>query len=272
MTHMTIHPNCKINLGLNIIERRPDGYHNIETVFYPVPLCDALSVETAESDRLETTGIPVAGSPEDNLVMKVVNLLRGEGFEIPPLRIRLEKNIPSGAGLGGGSSDAAAMMRLLNEMFHLGMDDDKMCRLIVRLGADCPFFIINRPVLAKGIGDRIKPIALSLSGWHLSLIKPDVFVSTKEAYSSVVPRKPERPIEEVLREPVDTWKEGLTNDFEASVFALHPSIGHIKEELYARGAFYAAMSGSGSSLFALSRVPININEGFEGCFRFHSQL
>lgn len=263
---MTVFPNCKINLGLNVVGCRPDGYHDIETVFYPVPLTDCLSVEPAEEDSLTAEGITVAGNAEDNLVMRVVRLLRHEGFAIPPLRITLRKNIPSGAGLGGGSSDAAAMMLLLNEMFRLGMERDAMCRLIVRLGADCPFFILNRPVFAQGIGEQIEPLNCSLVGWHLTLVKPDIFVSTRDAYAEVTPCKPAVSVREIVMQPVETWRDLLQNDFEQSVFLRHPAIAHIKERLYSLGASYAAMSGSGSCVFALSRVPLNINGAFEGCF------
>ena len=269
---MTIHPNCKINLGLNIVARRPDGYHDIETVFYPVPLRDTLTVEPAEEDCLIQEGIPVEGDPMDNLVMRVLRLLRDEGCPIPPLRVTLEKRIPSGAGLGGGSSDAAAMMQLLNEQFRLGLSIDKMSRLVSRLGADCAFFILNRPVFAQGIGDRMEPIDISLKGWWLTLVKPDIFVSTREAYSSVTPQRPDVSVRHIVSEPVETWRHHLTNDFEGPVFSIHPEIGRIKDELYRLGATYASMSGSGSSVFALSRDNIINKNFFSDCFCFECPL
>ncbi len=271
---MTVYPNCKINLGLNIVGVRPDGYHDIETVFYPVPLCDRLTVEPAagETDTLVAEGIPVAGNMAENLVVRVIGMLRRDGFAIPPLDITLEKNIPSGAGLGGGSGDAAAMMRLVNEMFQLGMEKDEMRQRIAELGADCPFFVENRPMFAQGIGDRIEPAEISLSGWFLTLIKPDIFVSTKEAYASVQIKKPNKSIKQIIKSSVETWKGVLCNDFEEPVFARHSAIGRIKETLYAKGAIYASMSGSGSCVYALSRTPIILEGAFGGCFRYQCVL
>lgn len=255
---MTVFPCAKINLGLYITERRADGYHNLQTVFYPIPLCDELQVEESETDRLELVGIQVAGDTADNLVMRALNLLREQGHTIPPLRIRLTKHIPTGAGLGGGSSDAAFMLRLLNEQFALNIETSELERLAARLGADCPFFIRCHPVLAEGIGDEFTPVALDLSGWFLVLIKPDDFISTKEAYACVKPRMPQiRLQEEIARNPT-CWKETLSNDFEASVFPAHPTVAEIKENFYRQGAVYAAMSGSGSSVFALFKHPVEI--------------
>lgn len=269
---MIAHPNCKINLGLNIIARRPDGYHDIETVFYPVPLCDELSVVPSSEEQFEAEGIPVAGNPSDNLVMKVVQLLRDNGYHVPTLSIKLRKQIPSGAGLGGGSSDAAHMMLLLNSMCELHLSPARMKEMLRTLGADCPFFIENAPVFAQGIGDQFSPVSLDLSGWHLTLVKPDVSVSTKEAYALVEPHKPNTPINQIVNIPVEEWKECLVNDFEVSVFTRRPVIGRIKERLYQKGAVYASMSGSGSSVFALSRIPIYIYDDFADCFHFHCTL
>ena len=218
-------PICKINLGLNVVRRRDDGYHDLETVFYPVPLHDNLSIAPLRlSDApyaLQTVGAPIAGDAESNLIVKVYRQLC-EDYELPPLDIYLYKRIPMGAGLGGGSSDAAAMMRLLNDTFALGMTCEEMEHRVARLGADCAFFIQARPSFATGIGDQLTPIDLSLRGWTLVLVKPDTFVSTKEAYGGITPRQPEVALTEALLRPVEEWRAVVKNDFEASVFRAHP--------------------------------------------------
>ena len=256
---MLTQPCAKINLGLYVTERRPDGYHNLQTIFYPIPLRDRLEVEEAAEDRLEISGIPVAGDSKDNLVMRVVSLLRSQGYPIPPIAIRLQKNIPSGAGLGGGSSDAAHMMSMLNEMFQLGLTCGQMEDMVSTLGADCAFFIQSKPVLAEGIGNLFTPVDLSrLSGYYLVLIKPDVFVSTREAYAQVTPQQPSVPLKELIQHDITQWKGTIVNDFEQSVFPTHPVIASIKEQLYHAGAVYASMSGSGSSVFGLFHEPVDI--------------
>lgn len=266
-------PNAKINLGLNIIERRPDGYHNIETVFYPIPLCDELSVyEEGSEDSLIISGIPVAGDTNDNLVMRALRLLREE-YDIPPVRIELKKNIPSGAGLGGGSSDAAFMMKELSDQFHLMLTDEEMEKKVSRLGADCAFFIQNKPTFACGIGNEFSPINLNLEGWWIVLVKPSDFVSTREAYAQVRPGKPAFPIQSIIGQPVSTWKNQLVNDFEESVFPLHPTIANIKHTLHQLGAEYASMSGSGSSVFGLFRTePEGLEDLFHPHFYFQGKL
>lgn len=255
---MVSYPCAKVNLGLYVVERRPDGYHNLETVFYPIPLHDELQVESntegAADDEFTLEGIPVAGDAKDNLVMRVVAQLR-DSFAIPPLRIKLTKNIPSGAGLGGGSSDAAFMMRMLNDMFALGLSPEEMEQRVSLLGADCAFFIRCRPTMAEGIGNIFSPINVSLKGLHLVLVKPSDFVSTKEAYSMVRPARPARPLRQTIKGGIKDWKSHLLNDFETSVLPLHPTILNIKEELYRQGALYAVMSGSGSSVFGLFSEP-----------------
>ncbi len=240
------------------MEKRPDGYHNLETVFYPIPLCDELQIEAAERDSLQTTGIPVEGSTDDNLVMRAVRLLRGEGYAVPQVRIWLRKNIPSGAGLGGGSSDAAFTVKMLNEMFGLGMSVEEMERLVSRLGADCAFFVRATPVFAEGIGDVFSPVDVDLGGLLLVLIKPAETVSTKEAYELVKPQVSVPRLREIIGQDIATWRAAMRNDFEASVFPCHPEIARIKAELYRRGALYASMSGSGSSVFALFREPVKV--------------
>ena len=251
---MLTFPNIKINLGLSITEKRPDGYHNLETVFYPVNLEDALEIRTSPEAEKKTTlhqyGMEIAGSPEDNLAAKAYSLLDKE-FHLPPVEIHLYKHIPSGAGLGGGSSDAAFMLKLLNEQFHLNLSEEQLEIYAATLGADCAFFIKNKPVYAEGIGNIFSPIELSLKGYQIMIVKPDVFVSTREAFANIHPHHPEYPVKEVIRRPVAEWKDTLINDFEASVFPQHPVIGEIKQELYNQGAIYASMSGSGSSVFGL---------------------
>ncbi|WP_291589242.1 4-(cytidine 5'-diphospho)-2-C-methyl-D-erythritol kinase [Bacteroides sp.] len=256
---MIAFPNIKINLGLSITEKRPDGYHNLETVFYPVALEDALEIRTLpeanlpEADKkiaLHQYGMEIAGNPEDNLVAKAYSLLNKE-FHLPPVEIHLYKHIPSGAGLGGGSSDAAFMLKLLNGHFHLNLSEEQLEVYAATLGADCAFFIKNKPIFAEGIGNIFSPIELSLSGYQIMIVKPDVFVSTREAFSNIRPHHPEHPVKEVIKRPIHEWKETLINDFEASVLPQHPVIGEIKQELYNQGAIYASMSGSGSSVFGL---------------------
>ena len=260
---MIAFPNIKINLGLSITEKRPDGYHNLETVFYPVALEDALEIRTSpNADRkftLHQHGMEIAGNPEDNLVVKAY-LLMDKEFHLPPIEIHLYKHIPSGAGLGGGSSDAAFMLKLLNEHYNLQLSDNQLEDYAATLGADCAFFIKNTPTYAEGIGNIFSPIELSLKGYRMMIVKPDVFVSTREAFANIRPHRPEYPVREVIRRPVAEWKDTLINDFEASVFPQYPVIGEIKEELYHQGAIYASMSGSGSSVFGLFAADTTLPE------------
>lgn len=269
-------PICKINLGLYVVRRREDGYHDLETVFYPVPLHDNLSIAPLRmSDApyaLQIAGAPIAGDAESNLIVKVYRQLC-EDYELPPLDIYLYKRIPMGAGLGGGSSDAAAMMRLLNDTFSLGMTCEEMEQRVARLGADCAFFIQARPSYATGIGDQLQLINLSLKGWTLVLVKPDTFVSTREAYAGVVPQQPAVPLLEALSQPVETWRTVVKNDFEESVFRAHPEIAAIKETLYDMGATYALMSGSGSTVFGLFRHHMEgLGEVFPDCYIYQARL
>ncbi len=249
---MIAFPNAKINLGLHITEKRPDGYHNLETVFYPVPLTDALEI-TGGHGALHVSGIEVAGSPDDNLVMKAYRLLQRE-FSLPPVDIYLHKHIPSGAGLGGGSADAAFMLKMLNERFALGLTVELLEAYAATLGADCAFFIRNAPTFAEGIGNLFSPIDVSLKGYRLCIVKPEVFVSTRDAFARIRPHRPEFLLREVIGRPISEWRDALVNDFEESVFPQFPVIGEIKAEMYRQGAVYASMSGSGSSVFGLFRA------------------
>lgn len=267
---MITFPNAKINLGLNIVEKRPDGYHNLETIFYPVNLQDALEVnrleETGARCRLRVSGATLDGSPEDNLVVKAYNLL-DDIYHLKPVDIHLFKHIPTGAGLGGGSSDCAYMIKVLNEKFRLGLSIGEMEKLASRLGSDCAFFIQNQPVFATGTGNVFERISLSLSDYCLVLVKPDISVSTREAYANIRPHRPEMSLKEIVRLPVEEWKKYMKNDFEESVFLTHPEIAAIKDKLYDIGAVYASMTGSGSAVYGLFRNKIeNIDELFAGSF------
>ena len=267
---MITYPNAKINLGLNIVEKRPDGYHNLETVFYPINLQDALEVNVQEGEdefSLKVSGVPIEGEPENNLVVKAYRLLKKDYPDIPAIDIHMYKHIPTGAGLGGGSSDAAFMIKLLNEKFRLNLSIEKMEEYAAILGADCAFFIQNKPVFATGIGNIFEPIQLSLKGYHLVLVKPDIFVSTKDAFAHITPMKPTQSLKEIIRMPVETWRATMKNDFEESVFQKFPEIAAIKDKLYDLGAIYASMSGSGSSVFGIFREQVEfVDEIFSGCF------
>ncbi len=250
---MICFPNAKINLGLNVVSKRADGYHNLETVFYPLRIHDALEVienESLATDTFYQTGLQVDGDSNDNLVMKALRLMR-EKYNFPPVEVHLLKKIPFGAGLGGGSSDASCMLKLLNETFSLGIADAELAELALRLGADCPFFIYNRPLFASGIGEVFEEINLSLQGYYFVLVKPDVHVSTKDAFGGIKPQMPALPLKEIVRLPVSEWKNAMTNDFEKTVFAKHPEIAEVKDKLYQAGAIYASMSGSGSSVYGI---------------------
>ena len=267
---MITYPNAKINLGLNIVEKRPDGYHNLETVFYPINLQDALEVNLLEGEEefsLKVSGVPIEGEPENNLVVKAYRLLKKDYPEMPAIDIHMYKHIPTGAGLGGGSADAAFMIKLLNDKFKLNLSIEKMEEYAAILGADCAFFIQNKPVFATGIGNIFETIQLSLKGYYLVLVKPDIFVSTKDAFAHIIPTQPTQSLKEIIRMPVETWRATMKNDFEDSVFQKFPEIAAIKDKLYDLGAVYASMSGSGSSVYGIFREQVEfVDEIFSGCF------
>ena len=253
------HPNCKINLGLHVVGKRPDGYHDLETIFLPVPdLCDELEITEAESGSdsvMVQDGITLDNAPDDNLCMKAYRLLHSE-FGIPPVVIRLKKNIPFGAGLGGGSSVAAFTLKMLNAMFSLGLDDTALEQRAAQLGADCAFFVKNQPAYATGIGDRLEPIAgLKIENLKLKIEIPDgEHVSTREAYCGLkrdLFGSTRLDLREAVKRPVAEWRNLIVNDFEASVFPSHPAIAELKESMYRRGAVYASMTGSGAAVFGL---------------------
>lgn len=273
---MLLLPNCKINIGLNIVSKRPDGYHNLETVFFPIPLRDNLEFKEIENEdvpyRLVSGGVPIEGKPEDNLIVKVYLDMKAE-FNLPALELSLYKNIPMGAGLGGGSSDAAAMMKGLNEAYNLQLSTEDMEKRLTKFGADCPFFVRNKPAYATGIGDELTNCNVSLKDKFIVLVKPDVFVSTKEAYAHVTPKLPAIPLAEAIKLPIETWKEQIVNDFEQSVFPFHPELPAIKQTLYDMGAVYASMSGSGSTMYGIFNRPTpEANEVFDKCFVYTKKL
>jgi 4-diphosphocytidyl-2-C-methyl-D-erythritol kinase len=270
---MIAFPIAKINLGLNVVERRADGYHNLETVFYPVPIKDALEVVAMDEQfpstvncDLKVTNIAIDGDEQRNLVVRAYDMLKQDFPQMGRVHAHLYKAIPTQAGMGGGSSDGTFMLTMLNEMFALGLSEQQLIGYAARLGADCAFFVASRPAYAEGIGERLEPIALDLAGWYLAVVRPDIPVSTKEAFSLIRPCRPAVNCRDVVMRPVEAWRELLTNDFEKSVFALHPEIGEIKERLYQMGAVYAAMSGSGSALFGLFRQPVDVASEFAGMF------
>ncbi|WP_455497923.1 4-(cytidine 5'-diphospho)-2-C-methyl-D-erythritol kinase [Coprobacter sp.] len=265
---MITFPNAKINLGLNIVSKRSDNYHNLETIFYPIDLQDALEVVDAPEKigcNLHISGLQIDGDPQNNLVVKAYNFIK-ESFSLPSIDVYLHKVIPFGAGLGGGSSDAAFMLCLLRDKYKLPLVDDDLMVLASRLGADCPFFLFNKPVLAEGIGNQFSSVQLSLKNYFLVLVKPDILVSTAEAYSLVKPVQPEISLSDIVKRPVKEWRTLMVNDFERSVFSRYPEIGIIKEALYKAGAVYASMSGSGSSVYGLFTEAVDLSSEFSGCF------
>jgi len=259
---MILYPNAKINLGLSVLQKREDGFHNLETLFYPVNVNDVLEIVEGEELRMCQYGIEYPGDPMDNLCIKAYRALAAD-FDIPPVEIHLFKKVPVGAGLGGGSSDAAFTLRALNEMFSLELSDEKLAAYAATLGSDCPFFVYNRPMLGTGRGEILEPVEVpALEGYEIKLVYPPYFVSTAAAYGGIIPRSrwPEmgweadsRSVMDILSQRVETWKNSLVNDFEKTVFAKIPELAAYKEELYAQGAVYASMSGSGSAFFGIFR-------------------
>ena len=245
---MLLYPNAKINLGLNVIRKRSDGYHDIETLFYPVTDCrDILEIVPSDSFRMRVYNVPIEG---ENLCEKAWKLMHAQ-FGVPSVEIGLYKQIPMGAGLGGGSSDAAFTLVGLDKLFGLNLPKELLAGLAAQLGSDCAFFVYNEPMLARGRGEILSPFPLSLEGRRIRIFPQPVFVSTREAYAGITPRAPQQRIESVLKRPVEAWKDLLVNDFEETVFARHPELASAKQALYDDGVVYAAMSGSGSALFAI---------------------
>lgn len=247
---MITFPNAKINLGLNIVSRREDGYHNIESCFYPIPWHDCLEVIEAASFAFHSYGLAIPGDSSSNLCVKAYELLKAD-FNIPPVEIHLLKNIPMGAGLGGGSADGAFTLKMLNDLFQLGLSTLQLEAYALQLGSDCPFFIKNQPAIAKGRGEELEVIDLNLSGYCLAIHNPDIHVSTKEAYSGINIEQSDTSIQEIINRPIESWKDSLLNNFEPSIFPNHREIARLKKEMYGAGAIYASMTGSGSTVFGL---------------------
>lgn len=268
---MNFFPNAKINLGLNITEKRSDGFHSIESVFVPIPWSDELEIIPSESPtRFTSSGIDIPGSPSDNLCLKAYYLLKS-AHDLPEVTIHLKKNIPIGAGLGGGSSDAAFVLKGLNELFSLGISDEDLQSYARLLGSDCAFFIKNKPILAIEKGDVFKDISIDLSSYYIVLVYPKIHISTQVAYSGVVPSVPDYSLENKLSMNPNDWKDFIFNDFEKSIFKSFPKLELIKSSLYHKGAIYASMSGSGSTVYGLFKsIPPKVR--FEDCLVYSSQL
>ena len=248
---MVIFPNCKINLGLLVLARRPDGFHNIETCFLPIPYFDVLEfIEHPQKDFIQVTGFE-AGKMQDNICLKALKILRSDFPELPFVKIHLHKNIPVGAGLGGGSANGAFFLQILNQRFNLGLDIAQLKKYALDLGSDCPFFIVNSPCIASGRGEVLKKVDVNLEGYKLVLITPDIRVSTAEAFKLISPKLVEESVAEVVQTPVTTWRGTLINDFEKPIFKKYPPLAQIRDNLYKLGSEYAAMSGSGSTIYGL---------------------
>lgn len=283
---MILFPNCKINLGLNIIRKREDGYHDLETVFFPIFINDVLeiiknntdcSISGIKSSELKIeftcTGLPIEGDHHNNLCIKAYHLLKKDFPSLPSIKMHLHKNIPMGAGLGGGSADGAFALQLLNDKFSLNLSEEQLINYALQLGSDCPFFIINQRCFAESRGEVMEKISINLSNYKFLVVHPCIHVSTGWAFSNIEPHIPSKSIKEIIKQPVATWKDELVNDFEAPVMKHFPEIKDIKEQLYNAGAAYVSMTGSGSTLFGIfekNKVPVlhfekNYFHGFYNC-------
>lgn len=270
---MIVFPNAKINIGLNIVEKRADGFHNIETVFYPIKLSDILEINISDTDfEFTNTGLIIEkGVAKNNLCFRAYNLLN-QNHSIKPVRIHLHKIIPSGAGLGGGSSDASFTLNAINTLQKVNLDYEELINYAGKLGSDCPFFIKNRQVYATGTGNIFEETELNLSSTYLVIVHPKIHVNTAKAYTSCTPKKPDKSLKELIKTPIETWKNSIHNDFEESVFSLFPEIKRIKQELYNSGAIYASMSGSGSAVFGIFKNDIDLNNQFKNYFIWKEKL
>jgi 4-diphosphocytidyl-2-C-methyl-D-erythritol kinase len=248
---MIAFPHAKINLGLSIVRKRTDGFHDLETVFYPIPVRDALEIIHSTENIFSSSGLPISGNEKDNLVLKAYYLLKQRYPQISPLEIHLLKAIPMGAGLGGGSSDAAALIRLVQQLFNISMTTKELFSLAMELGSDCPFFMQNSPCFATGRGEILEPVTLDLSAYSLLLIHPELKIETAWAYSRIIPASPLHNLKEIILQPVSQWQTCMSNDFEKPVFAQYPELKQNKDQLYTAGALYAAMTGSGSTIFGI---------------------
>ncbi len=247
-------PNCKINLGLYIVEKRVDGFHNLETIFYPIPICDALESvrdQGAKLPQLHLSGLPVPGDVTENLCLKAWHILRADFPQLPAVQMHLHKLIPMGAGLGGGSSDGAAALALLNGQFNLGLTIEQLAAYALRLGSDCPFFILNRPAFATGRGEQLSIVDLDLSVFDIVVIYPGVHISTALAFSGITPTPAINHLPDIIRQPVSTWKDNMHNVFEPVAIGAYPQLAAIKIWLYENGALYASMTGTGAAFYGI---------------------
>lgn len=266
---MLLFPNAKINLGLSVVRKRPDGYHDLETVFVPVGWYDALEFVPSEQLHVHTHGLAVPIPPESNLVWKAYQLMKQEFPALPSLDIHLQKNIPHGAGLGGGSADAAFMLRGLNDYFKLGLSLTQLVSMALELGSDCPFFIYNKPCLAHGRGELLQPINIDWKDHRIVLIKPPFPISTALAFQSIIPKPPTQSLPEIIAQPISMWRNTLVNDFEEPLSVHYPDIAFIRNTLYDAGCLYAALSGSGSTVFGIFKRQdeLRIQEGIDLCHK-----
>ena len=251
---MILFPNCKINLGLHILRKRHDGFHDLETIFYPLQLQDALEVihgDTSRDVEFSSSGLTLDVDATNNICVKAYHLLKADFPNLPPIKMHLHKAIPSGAGLGGGSADGAFTLLLLNKKFQLHLTEQQLIHYALQLGSDCPFFIKNRPCYASGRGEYLEPIELDLQNYTFTIVNPGIHINTGWAFKQLTPRADRISLRETIQMPLNEWKDALVNDFEAPIFQQYPEIARIKEDLYQAGAVYAAMSGSGSTVFAL---------------------
>jgi 4-diphosphocytidyl-2-C-methyl-D-erythritol kinase len=254
---VVVFPNAKINLGLRIVEKRNDGYHELETCFYPLPVFDALEIirlPAGESFRFNSSGLNIAGELNDNLCVKAYAILKADFPQLPPVSVFLQKAIPSGAGLGGGSADASFTLKLLNQLAGLNLSVQQLLDYSLRLGSDCPFFIFNKPCYATGRGEILEPVSLDLSGFGFVVVNPGIHVPTGQAFSWLTPTRPANSLKQLIQLPVENWRDVIINDFEKPVSERHPEIAEVINTLYKKGAVYAAMSGSGSTVFGLFPV------------------
>ncbi len=263
-------PNAKINIGLNIIGKRADGYHDIQSAFYPIALCDALEIVENQDKNIDPismsfSGIEIPGEANNNLCYKAYQLI-AKDYTLPKIRVHLHKHIPIGAGLGGGSSDAAFFIRLLNDKFELGLAWGEMHHYARQLGSDCSFFVTNKSAFIQGKGDHYEPIQLNISGYYILLIYPHIHINTAKAYNGVKPKIPLRSLQNDLKLPIEQWKNYVHNDFEDSVFIQFPELKKIKEQLYYTGALYAAMSGSGSTVYGIFKEKTDFKNMFKDYF------
>ncbi|MBC7651621.1 MAG: 4-(cytidine 5'-diphospho)-2-C-methyl-D-erythritol kinase [Deinococcales bacterium] len=276
---MVAFPNCKINLGLNIIRKRADGYHDLETVFYPVPLRDALEIIRQPSTvnrhltsvNFSSTGLTINGAESDNLCVKAYKILQKDFPDLPVIHMHLHKVIPMGAGLGGGSADGAFALQLLNNTFKLNLNCQQLITYALQLGSDCPFFIENKPCFATGRGEKMQPIELDLSNYQMVIINPKIHIGTSWAFANITPQIPKKSVLQIIQQPIATWRNELVNDFENPAINQYPEIGNIKNTLYNKGAIYSAMTGSGSSVFGIFKKQQTLHFSFpEHYFIFHT--